>query len=438
MAEWIDLIVRKKEGEILESEEIVEFVKAVQREEVPVEQASAFLMAAVLNGLDEDETCVMARALAESGQTLRFTEAAHACVDIGDTGGVGCSAMLVALPIAAVFECRLPVIAERSLAGYGGLLDRFESIPGFRADFGMNEFSESVRSIGMAVIGQNRELAPAETRLNQIRAATGSMGGIGMTVASLMARKAVVGVRGLVIDVACGSGALAKTLADAQNLADYAVQVGESLNISVTGLISDRNQPVGSVIGDTLEMGEAIRVLKGEGPESVKEMAVNMAASLLMVARLVTDHAHGHQRALDALADGRALAKFKDFVSNQGGDTLVLDNPALLPRGQGTRDIITQRSGYVKAIDCACLATSWACLGGTRVHRGDATDHRVGLTLLKKIGDKIEKGDVLATLHTSEKSKVDPAIEAAEEAFMISPVAPEKKRLVVENFGRHR
>ncbi|MCG3197787.1 MAG: Pyrimidine-nucleoside phosphorylase [bacterium] len=438
MAEWIDLIIRKREGEALEPEEISGFVEAVQREEVPVEQAAAFLMAVVIRGLDEQETTSFARAFLSSGQTLRFNEFTYPPIDLGETGGLGGKAAIIALPTAAVYGVKLPVVADRSLRHNGGLLDKFEAVPGFRTDLSLAEFQESVRSTGIAVIGQTMDLAPAEIRVNQLRANTGSLGGVSLTVAGLLARKAAAGTRGLVVEIACGSGGLAKNLAEAHSLADDLFAVGENLGIRIGGCITERDNPLGHAIGDSLEMQEAIAVLKGEGPADVKEVAVNLAASLLVIGQLVADHAQGRNLAQEAIADGRALAKLKEFVTNQGGDGQALDNPEQLPRGQGRRDVVTQRSGYLKAIDGAALGDSWLALGGSRIRRGDSTDHRVGLWVHKKIGDKVERGDTLVTLHTSEKSKVDAAIESAEEAFLISPEPADKRRLILENFGRVR
>ncbi len=438
MADWVDMIIRKREGEPLSSEEVSSFVEAIQREEIAMEQASAFLMAVVLNGLDEAETGAFTRALLSSGQMLRFTDLSYPPADIAETGGIGGNAALVALPVAAAFGVKIPVLGEKSLRHVGGLLDKFESIPNFRTDINVQEFQESVRTVGIAVIGQTTEMAPAEIRMNQIRANTGTIGGISLTIASLLARKGSVGARGLVAEIPCGSGGLAKNLQQAHDMADQIFNVGEDLGFHVGGIITDRDNPAGHAIGDSLEMQEAIAVLKGEGPEDLREVAVNLAAGLLIVSQMVTDLPRGRALALEAIRDQRAFRKLKEMVSNQGGDTQVLDNPEMLPRGQGKREVVMQRGGYVKSIDTNSLGTAWLHLGGSRNRRGESTDHRVGLMVHKKIGDRVEKGEPIVTLHSSEKSKVDLAIEAVEEAFLISPNPVEKRRLILENFGRAR
>jgi pyrimidine-nucleoside phosphorylase len=438
MADWIDLITKKRDGESLDPEEILAFVEAVQREEIANEQAAAFLMAVCLNGFDEEETEAFAKALMNSGQVLRFTDLTYPPIDIGETGGLGGHAAVAALPIAAVYGVKLPVVAEKSLRQVGGLLDKFEAIPGFRTDIGLSEFQEAVRTSGLAVIGQPMDLAPAETRINQLRATTGTLGGSSLTVASLLARKAAAGIRGLVVEIACGAGAVARTLQDAHALADDLFNVGENLGIHLTGIITNRDNPLGNAIGDCLEMQEAIAVLKGGGPEDLKEAALHLAASLLVIGQLAADQNQGRSLASSAIADGRALNKLKECAANQGGDTQVIENPDMFPRGQGKRDVVTQRSGYIKGIDSASLGDAWMHLGGSRTKRGEATDHRVGLMIHKKIGDRVERGEILATLHSSEKSKVEPAIEAVEEAFMISPDPVEKKRAILETFGRVR
>jgi len=438
MAEWIELIGKKKAGESLEPEEILRFVEGVVRDEIVAEQAAAFLMAAVLNGLDEEETACLTQALMNSGQTLAFSDLGYPPVDIGETGSFGSDGAVIAIPIAASYGAKLPVVAEKALGGFGGLLDKFEAIPGFRTDLGTHEFQDGVRNLGVAIAGQTTELAPADTKINQLRTRTGTLGGISLTVASLLARKAGAGVRGLVADIACGTGGFAKSLSEAHQLADMLFNVGEGLGIHITGVITQRNAPVGACVGDVLELKESLEVLKGGGNEALRELAIELASGLLVIGQLATDHAHGAKLAREALADGRAYAKLKDLVSNQGGDPMALENPDHLPRGQSQRAIQTQRPGYVKAVDCEALGRAWVCLGGSRENRGDSTDHRVGMEILKRVGDRVERGEPLVTLHTSEKSKTESAIELVEEAYLISPDPVEKERSILETFGRRR
>lgn len=437
MTDWIDLVVRKREGESLATEEIQSFIEGVQKEEVPLELASAFLMAAVLNGLDEAETAAFTRGLMSSGQVLRFDDPNFKPADIAETGAIGGNATIVALPIAACYGVKLPVLAERSLRNVGGLLDKFEAIPNFRADINLQEFRDSVNSIGIAVVGQTTEMAPAETRINQIRANTGTLGGISLTLASLLSRKGAIGARGLVVDVACGSGGVAQQMRDAQEMADQVFSVGETLGFRIAGFITERNNPLGNTIGDSLEMEEAIRVLQGEGPEDLKEVAIHLAAGLLVVSQ-GTSLEDGKKKALEAIRSQRAFNKLKEMVSNQGGDTQVLDNPELLPRGQGRREIVSQRRGYIRSIDTGSLGAAWLNLGGSRSKRGESTDHRVGVIIHKKVGDLVERGEAIATLQTSEKSKVEAAIESAEEAFTLSPEPLDKPKILLEKFGRAR
>jgi pyrimidine-nucleoside phosphorylase len=296
-------------------------------------------------------------------------------------------------------------------------LDRLETIPGFRTDIGLSEFQENVRSHGVAIAGQTSELAPTEIKMSQLRSSTGCLGGIELTTASLLAIKAAAGVRGLVIEIACGSGGLAAEVKEARRLADCLTTVGEKLGIQITGCITNRENPLGRGVGDVLELSQAIETLQGNGPEDYREVALDLAASLLMIGQLATDHAQGLALAKKAIDDRRAFEKFKEIVAQQGGDTLVLDNPENLPRGQSRREILTQRGGYVKAIDSKLLGEAWMHLGGSRAKRGDSCDHRVGVEIHKKVGE---------------------AIEAVEEAYLLSPDPTEKHRTIIENFGRHR
>lgn len=438
MSNWVDLINRKKDGDFLEAEEIQDFLSAFQRDEIAPELASAFFMAAVLNGLDEEETLVFTKALISSGQVLGFKDLGYPAIDVAETGGVGGNGALVAIPIAASYGAKLPVIAERSFGGYGGLLDRFETIAGFRSDVGLSEFQENVRSHGIAVAGQTPELAPLQIKISQLRAQTGSLGGTELTAASLLAIKAAAGVRGLVIEIACGSGGMVADAREARKLADCLTNVGEKVGIQVTGCITNRENPLGRGIGDVLELTQAIDTLRGVGPDDYKQVALDLAASLLVIGQLATDHAQGQQLAAKAIADGRAFEKFKEVVAHQGGDTQVLENPENLPRSQSKRDILTQRGGYVKAVDSKLLGQAWMHLGGSRTKRGDNCDHRVGIEIHKKVGDQVAKGDALVTIYTTERSHAENAIEAVEEAYLLSPEPIEKQRTVIENFGRHR
>jgi len=438
MVDWIDLIVRKRESEGLEPEEIMSFVEAVEREEIASDQAAAFLMAVTLNGFDEDETGAYVKALTASSQSLRFSEGGPSVVDVGETAALGNNAPIAALPIAAVYGCKIPVVGDRALGTYGGLMDKFEAIPGFRGDVSLSEFQEAVENIGIALVGQTTDLAPADTLINRIRTKTGSSGGGALAAASLLARKAVAGVRGLAIQIYCGSGGIAKTQNEGHNLADLIFGVGENLGMKITGVLVNGGSPVGHAIGDSLEIAEAIEVLKGDGPEDLREVVLSLAGSLLTISQLATDHAQGVKLAEEAIADGRALTKFKDLVSNQGGDAQTIDNLEQLPRGQGTRDVTTQRPGHIKVIDCNSLGRAWRYLGGSRDERGETTDHRVGLVVHKKVGDAVQAGEQLVTLHTSERSRVEEALEAVEEAFLISPDPVEKQRTVLDYIGRHR
>jgi pyrimidine-nucleoside phosphorylase len=438
MADWVDLIVRKRNSEGLEPEEVVEMVEAVQRDEVAPEQFGAFLMAAAINGLDDEETAGLAKALLKSGQVLSFADLGYPAVDVGETGGLGNNGAMAALVIAAVYGARVPVVAQKSQGLFGGLLDKFESIPGFRTDLPPGEFQENVRAHGIGVMGQSSEMAPADTKIHQIRTQTGTLNGASLTVASLLARKAAGGVKGLVAEIACGSGGIARDLSEAHQLADALFNVGENLGFHVTGLITNRQEPIGHAVGDCLELKETIQVLRGQGPEDLKEVTTNLASCLLVIGQLATDHAQGVQLAEEALADGRAFEKLKEIVSHQGGDSMAIENPDHLPRGQSERQVTTQRGGYIKSIDCEALGRAWMQLGGSRQNRGDSTDHRVGLVVHKKVGERVERGESLVTMHTSEKSKIEPATEAVEEAFLISPDPAPGTRPIIENFGRRR
>lgn len=436
MAEWIDLIIRKRSGDVLEADELKGLVDAVQNESITPEQAGALLMAIFLNGLDEQETAVLTRTLMSSGQTIRFENVAYPPVDIADLGGLGNNAALIALPIAASYGVKLPVIAERSIGTEGGLLDKFESIPGFRTDIGQNEFKDLVERTNIALIGQTSELAPAEIRLSQIRTNTGTLGDVSMTLASLLSRKIAEGARALVCEIGCGPAGLIRSIEDARHCAEVLVSVAGELGVKASGFITDRTSPVGHAIGDVLELKEALEVLKGEGPEDLQELAVNLAGSMLIMGQLASDHKQACQLARDAIKNGKAFQKLKDMVAEQGGNTQALDQPEQLPRAQGQREIITQRRGFVKSLDCDSLGQAWLHLGGSRQKRGENTDHRVGLLIHKKVGDEVATGDVLATVFTSEKSRTDDALESVEEAFLISPNPVSKPRLMLEQFGQ--
>jgi pyrimidine-nucleoside phosphorylase len=426
----IDVIRKKRDGHELSSAEISFLVEGYTRGEIPDYQASAWLMAALLRGLTRAETAALTDSMLHSGQVLDLSEFHAAKVDKHSTGGVGDKTSLVLAPISAAGGLVVPMISGRGLGHTGGTLDKLESIPGFRVDLSIARFREVLHSCGCSMIGQTNEIAPADRKFYSLRDVTGTVESPFLICASIMSKKLAEGIDALVLDVKTGSGAFMKTEEDAAFLAELMVETGQRMGKKMIALITDMDQPLGLRVGNSLEVEECIEVLRGEGPEDLRQLCLELAAWMLHLGGRTATVAQGKQLADKLLRSGQALEKFRKMVELQGGDPSAIDDPKRLPQAQHSIEVLSAKSGYVSAIQCEDVGTACVVLGGGREKKEDSVDPAVGIVLHKKVADRVSAGESLCTLHFNSEARAAQARRLLEKSYQIADAPPAAKRLV--------
>ncbi|MBL7064526.1 MAG: thymidine phosphorylase [Anaerolineae bacterium] len=407
----IDVIARKRDGAELSREEIEFFIQGYVRGEIPDYQAAAWLMAVYLRGMTDRETQDLTLAMAHSGDVLDLKDIAPFVVDKHSTGGVGDKVSLVVVPLVAA--CGLPIakMTGPGLGFTGGTVDKLESIPGYRTDLSEAEFKAQLSEIGIVLIGQSAELAPADRKLYALRDTTATVESIPLIVSSIMSKKLAAGADAIVLDVKVGNGAFMKTLEDAEALAEAMVRLGNQVGRSVIALISDMNQPLGWAVGNTLELREAINTLHEGGPRDFREHCLVVATEMLMPGRKATDTNAALTLALETLASGAAWHKFREMVEAQGGDVRYIDEPERLPKARLVEPVPAPRSGYLAAVNAAEIGRAAMELGGGREKISDPIDHSVGVIVHYKVGDLVQKNTPLFTIHANDEAKLAAARE---------------------------
>jgi len=417
----VDVIIKKRDGGELTSEEIRFFVRGYTQGTIPDYQAAAWLMAIFLRGMTDRETEDLTMAMTYSGDTLDLKDVAPFVVDKHSTGGVGDKVSLVVVPTVAA--CGLPVgkMTGRGLGFSGGTVDKLESIPGFRTDLSHEEFRVQLARIGIVLTGQSLDLAPADRKLYALRDVTGTVPSLPLIVSSIMSKKIAAGADAIVLDVKVGSGAFMKTLDGAEALARSMVRIGQRVGRRVVALISDMNQPLGWAVGNALEVREAIETLHGGGPADFREHCLVVAAEMLALGGKAADPEEGRRLAADAIASGAAWAKFRAMVEAQGGDLSVVDDPDRLPRARLIEPAPAPAGGYLQRVNAAEVGLAVVDLGGGREKKEDTIDHAVGVVTHHKVGDRIEKGEPLFTIHANDEHRLAMARERLLAAHTIGP-----------------
>ena len=422
----VDIIIKKRDKGELTREEIEFFIKGFVSGEVADYQASAFAMAVLLNGMTPRETTDLTLAMAHSGQMLDLSDVVDLAVDKHSSGGVGDKTSLAVLPIVAA--CGLPVgkMSGRGLGFSGGTLDKLESIPGYRVDLTTDEFKKQLKEKGIVLTGQSLELAPADGKLYALRDVTGTVQSIPLIASSIMCKKLAAGAQAILLDVKTGLGAFMETLDEARQLAELMVDIGKLAGREVMALLSDMNQPLGHAVGNSLEMIEAIETLKGAGPEDFREHCLHVSAHMLVLGKRAGDLAEGRALAEKSLADGSAFEKLRVLVEAQGGDVSYVDDPSKFPRTRYVEEVESPRNGYLSQIQARSVGEAAVTLGAGRAKKSDSIDHAVGIVIHHKVGDKVEKGEPLFTIHANNEAKLVEAREAvlAAHSFSVDEVAP--------------
>jgi pyrimidine-nucleoside phosphorylase len=404
----VDIIINKRDGLELSTQEIQFFVDGYTRGAIPDYQAAAWAMAVLLKGMNARETTDLTLAMANSGEILDLSQVVPIAVDKHSTGGVGDKTTLVVEP--AVAACGLPVgkMSGRGLGFSGGTLDKIESIPGYRVNLTKEEFLEQLGRIGIVLTGQSGDLAPADGKFYALRDVTGTVQSIPLIASSVMSKKIAAGAQAIVLDVKVGLGAFMTNLDEARQLAELMVAIGRSSGRRVVALLSDMNQPLGSAVGNALELIEAIDTLHGGGPADFREHCIEAGGHLLVLGNKALDLAAGKDMIAKALADGSAWETFRKLVIAQGGDISFVDDPGKLAHASIIETVTAPVDGYVAEVHARKVGEAAILLGAGRAKKGDAIDPAVGIMVHVKVGDQVKKGQPLFTIHANNQALVDP------------------------------
>jgi pyrimidine-nucleoside phosphorylase len=426
----VDIIRKKRDGAELLPEEIQFMVDGSTGGQVPDYQVSAWLMATLLKGMSDAETAALTQAMLHSGKVLDFSALPAAKVDKHSTGGVGDKTSLVLAPLVAAGGLYVPMISGRGLGHTGGTLDKLESIPGFNVNLSAADFRRVLEKCGCAMIGQTAEVAPADKKLYALRDVTGTVESPGLICASIMSKKMAEGIDALVLDVKTGGGAFMKKPEDAIHLAEIMVATGRRMEKNVVALITDMDQPLGSKVGNALEVMECVEVMRGGGPRDLIELCVELGGWMFYLGKRSATVEEGKRLAQELIASGAALERFRQMVRLQGGNAEVIDHPTRLPQANSTEVFKSPATGFVGAIDCQGMGAASCALGGGRGTKDDKIDFAVGLVLHKKVGERVSQGEPLCTVHYNHPEKMRRALEIIKRCYRITASAPEARTLV--------
>ena len=414
-----DLIRRKRDGAELQRSEIEFLIDGYTRDAIPDYQMSAWLMAVLLRGMTRAELAALTKSMLHSGEVLSFSELPAAKVDKHSTGGVGDKTSLVLAPVVAAAGLYVPMISGRGLGHTGGTLDKLESIPGFNVNLSVSEFRRVLAQCGAGLIGQTKEIAPADKKTYALRDVTGTVESPYLICASIMSKKLAEGIDALVLDVKTGSGAFMKTETDAVFLAELMVETGQRLGKRVIALITDMDQPLGRAVGNALEVVECIDMLNDKGPQDLRELCLVLSAWMLLLGNRVQSVEEGRELAGEMISSGKAREKFREMVRLQGGNPNVMDDPGLLPQARQTFDLKSPASGFVNGFMCEQIGTANVVLGGGRAKKEDSVDPAVGIVIHKKTGDKVSAGEPLCTLYYNSTERLQQAVPLIEQSYRI-------------------
>ena len=414
-----EIIIAKRDNKELTKEQIRFFVQGYSKNQIPDYQASALLMAIYLNGMNDEETSILTEEMRISGEVWSLDDIPGKKVDKHSTGGVGDKVSLILGPMISTLGAKLAKMSGRGLGHTGGTLDKLESIPGMRIVLSYDEFKNQIEKIGMAIIGQNEKLDPADKKLYALRDVTGTVASIPLIASSVMSKKLASGADCILLDVKYGSGAFMKTVKDATKLAKVMVNIGKKLGKDVRAEVTDMDQPLGCAVGNSLEIKEVIETLKGRGPKDLNEICLSSGSIMLEQAGIYTNRDDARKYLEKILENGRAFEKFREFVIAQGGDVSYIDDPSKFEVSKNIIKIYSPRSGYVKKINALEIGIASMHLGAGRETLDDVIDMSAGIVLNKKIGDHVNKNELLCTLYTN-KDSYDEIIEEVKNAFMFS------------------
>ena len=429
-----DVIRHKRDGGELTRDEIAYFVRGVTSGEWADYQASALLMAIFWRGMSEAERLALTEEMLHSGRTLDLSEIPKPKVDKHSTGGVGDKTSLVIAPLAAALGLCVPMISGRGLGHTGGTLDKLESIPGYRVRLSLDEFRDVLKRVGMAMIGQTEEIAPADRKLYALRDVTATVESIPLIAASIMSKKLAEGLNGLVLDVKVGSGAFMKRPKEARALAEALVGIGRGAGVRTVALLTDMDQPLGNAVGNALEVIECLETLRGRGPKDLTSLCIELTARMLVVGGLSDTVEAARSLVRACLQSGAGVEKFRQSIEAQGGDPAIVDDYDRLPRAARIEELLSEEEGYVTKLDAERVGVASMMLGAGRVRVEDQIDPAVGIVLNKKIGDRVDRGEVLARIYYNDPARLEEARATLREAFRLASERPRRAPLIKEAF----
>ncbi len=427
----VDVICRKRDGGALDDDAIRAFVEGATDGSWPDYQAAALLMAIVCRGMSLGEAVALTDAMTRSGVRLDLSEFDGPAVDKHSTGGVGDKTSIVLAPLAAACGAIVPMMSGRGLGHTGGTLDKLEAIPGFRTRLSLEEMRQALRRTGCVLIGQTREIAPADARLYALRDVTGTVESIPLICASILSKKVAEGIGALVLDVKVGRGAFMKTERDARQLASWLAGIGERNGVRTQALLTAMDAPLGRAVGNANEIVEAIETLKGRGPQDVEALSVHLAARMLVLAGVATDLADAEASVRRALTSGAGLEKLRAIVEQQGGDARVIDDYGPLPAARLRRPWRAPASGFVARLDAELIGRAAAVLGAGRDRIDTPVQHAAGLEILAPLGARVSAGDPVLILACDEEARLAPAEALIAEAVTIAEEGPRAGSLVL-------
>ncbi len=426
-----DIIRKKRDGEELTDSEIYEMINEYTLGNIPDYQMSAFCMAVYYKGMTDKETAVLTDAMAKSGDTLDLSALGEKTADKHSTGGVGDKTTLIVAPIVASLGGIIAKMSGRGLGHTGGTIDKLESIPGYITEMTPDDFMSTIKSNGIAVIGQSKNLAPADKKLYALRDVTATVDSLPLIASSIMSKKLAAGAKSIVLDVKVGSGAFMKTPEDARALAEKMTSIGKRNGRNVHAVLTNMDEPLGYGIGNSIEVKEAISVLKGEGPEDLREVCVALSSEIISLVHGI-DRDTSRIKVLESLSSGMALQKFSEWITAQGGDANVIEDESLFPVCEFSEKVISDKSGYISFIDAESIGICSVMLGAGRTNKDDTIDYGAGIILRKKVGEYVSEGEVIADIFTNNKNATSDVSKKLIDSYHFSDLLVEKKELIID------
>ncbi|MFC2094137.1 thymidine phosphorylase [Bacteroidota bacterium] len=426
----VELIIKKRNGKALSKEEIVFLINSYTKGKIPDYQFAALLMAILLKGMTKAETSQLTEAMLHSGKVIDLSSIKGSKIDKHSTGGVGDKTSLILAPIVAAAGVNVPMISGRGLGHTGGTLDKLESIPGFNINLSLKEYKSVLKKCGAVLIGQTKDIAPADKLIYSLRDVTGTVESIPLITGSIMSKKLAEGIDGLVLDVKTGSGAFMRETKDAIELSKSLINTAKAFNKKVIAFITDMNQPLGDYIGNWMEVYESIKILRGEQKGDLLDLSLNLSGAMIYLGGKASSIKEGTQIAKEQISNGKAFDKFVEIVKLQGGDTKFILNPEKYPKSKFIRKLKSNSSGYVKEIHTYKIGMAALELGAGRKTKTDKIDPKAGIVFKVKLGDKIKKGQVIAELHSQSMDKINTAKEIIINAITYSKQKTTKPKLI--------